>query len=115
MTISINHHLTGPIAVNKLLAALYDYGLVKEIALQAVANQVEAHIDMMCDFPSEYDSFKAARLPLTAAKVDVNDVINDLVNDFKQSLLDAIKSVEIEVESVEIDVNGFVNANVTVK
>ena len=115
MTITINHYLTGPVSRDKLFASLYDHAIIKEIALQVVANQVEAHIDMMSDFPSEYDSYGSAKMPIAAAKFDVNDMINDLIDDFKQNLLDAVKLVEIDVQSVETDINGFVNANVTVK
>ena len=94
---------------------LYDRELIKYLAAQLVAGQVEAHIEMGHDCSSEYPTHAAAAAMIQGAKTTVEDYFEDLVMEFRDSVYEAIRNVEIDVKSTTFSAEGFEDAEVEVK
>lgn len=99
---------------SNLSAVLYSRELVAALARQLVASQVEAHLDMMADYPSEYKSYGDINACIQGAKDGTVDYINDMLVEFKDELLAAIDNVKIETTAVKISSEGIVDADVNV-
>ena len=106
-TLFVPHH-----TLQKLL---YDRDLIKSLARQLVASQVEAHIDMGSDCGSEYQTHAEAAAMIAGAKQTVEDYFEDLVMEFRDSVYEAIRNVEIDVKSTTFSAEGFEDAEVAVK
>jgi hypothetical protein len=100
---------------NNLQKLLYNDDLIKQLARQLVAAQVEAHIDMGHDCSREYPTHTEAAAMIQGAKITVEDYFEDLVMEFRDSVYDAIRSVEINVKSTTFSAEGFEDAEVEVK
>lgn len=94
---------------------LYDRALIKSLAIQLVAGQVEAHIDMGHDMGSEYPTHASAAAMIQGAKTTVEDYFEELVMEFRDSVYEAIRNVEIDVKSTTFSAEGFEDAEVEVK
>ena len=94
---------------------LYDKALIKSLAIQLVASQVEAHIEMGYDCASEYKTHTEAAAMIGNAKATVEDYFEELVMEFRDSVYEAIRNVEIEVKSTSFSAEGFEDAEVVVK
>ena len=104
------------INVDNLQKLLYNPNLIKRLATQLVASRVEAHIDMIRD--GEYDdvhSFMTAALVLQDAKVTVEDYVEDMLTDFRESLYNEIRQVKIDVKTVKLSAEGVEDADVEVR
>lgn len=98
---------------SNLMAVLYNKNTIKAMAVQLVASQVEAHIDMMADCPDEYRSFVDYDGCIQNATVTVEDYIEDLLTEFRGALYDAVRQVKVTTNSVTLQKDNT-DADVTV-
>lgn len=103
-----------PVPADNLQKLLYSDALIKQLAVQLTASQVEAHLDMMSDFIGEYKTFDEAELCIKGAKDSVEDMVDDLLTDFRDQLYAALANVNITVTAVKFEREGAVDADVTV-
>lgn len=104
------------INVANLQKLLRNPNLIKRLATQLVASQVEAHIMLFRD--GEYDdveTFNDACAVLRGAKVTVEDYVEDLLTEFRESLYEHIRLVEIDVKTVKLSAQGIEDADVEVR
>jgi hypothetical protein len=84
-----------------LQKVLYDRDTIRALAVQLVANQVEAHMDMISDAGSkEYGNFQEVNSCILGAKESVCDYVEDLLTDFRDTLYNEIAKVKIETKAV---------------
>jgi hypothetical protein len=107
VSLSVPHH-----TLQKLM---YDKALIKQLAIQIVAGQVEAHIEMGCDSPSEYGNHADAAAMIGDAKTTAEDYFADLVTEFRDAVYEAIRTVEVNVKSTTFSPEGLEDALVEVK
>lgn len=93
---------------------LYDKATIAALAKQIVANQVEAHIDMVCDFSTEYKTFAEVENCIQGAKETAGDIIEDLLVDFREALYSAARECEIKVRNVTFENDGPKDAEVEI-
>ena len=107
---------SNDIAVPKeyLQRLLYSNELIRALARQLVAGQVEGHLEMMSDYPSEYANFSEVEQCVKGAKETVVDYVEDLLAEFRDQLYAEIANVDIKVESVVFTSEGAADANVFV-
>ena len=105
---------SATISSSNLSAVLYSRELIAALARQLVASQVEAHLDIMADYPSEYKSYGDINACVQGAKDGTVDYINHMLEEFKGELLAAIDNVKIETTAVKISSEGIVDADVNV-
>ena len=103
------------VPTGNLQKLLYDRELIAVLAKQIVAGQVEAHIEMACDFPAEYKTFKEVENCVQGAKETVQDYLEDLLVDFREALYSACREAEINVKNVTFEPDGLKDAEVEVK
>lgn len=94
---------------------LFDKELIKQLAIQLVAGQVEAHIEMGADGGNEYKTHVEAANMICNAKSTVEEYAADLLSEFRTALYAEIRNVEIEVRSTTFTNIGFDDAVVEVK
>ena len=79
---------------------LYDQDTIRALAVQLVAGQVEAHLDMISDAGiKEYGTFQEVDDCIQGAKESVKDYINDLIADFTSTLFAQISLVKVETKA----------------
>lgn len=115
MSIEIVNNVSLGVPAHNLQKVMYDRELIAQLARQLVACQVEAHIEMGRDFGDEYDSFVAADGFVQGAKDTVVDYFEDLVAEFRENVLAAMKDVKITTKSVTLSDAGFEDAVVSVE
>lgn len=93
---------------------LYDRDLIKSLARQMVASQVEAHLEMISDFGNEYSKFEEVNAAVQDARSTVVDYFNDLMCDFDREVKEAFKNVTIKVNTVSFEQDGLKDAEVEV-
>lgn len=102
---------------NHLQKFMYDRDTIKALAVQIVAAQVEAHIDMISDAGTkEYPTFQEVANCIQGAKETVNDYIADLLHDFRAMLYAEVAKVTVETKSVILkpDASGRVDIDAEV-
>lgn len=102
---------------NNLQSFMYNRDTIKALAVQIVAAQVEAHIDMISDGGiKEYPTFKDVAICIQGAKETVNDYIADLLHDFRDTLYEEVAKVTVETKSVILkpDATGRVDIDAEV-
>lgn len=98
-----------------LQSVLYTNDMIKSMAAQLVAGQVEAHLDMISDAgPKEYGSFVEVDVCIRNAKETVKDYIEDLLSDFRETLYAEIAKVDVKTTAVLLKPNDEIDADVTV-
>jgi hypothetical protein len=104
------------VPVNNMQKMLYDKNLIRKLAVQMVANHVEAHIDMINDAggTAEYTSFKEVEDCVVGAKVAVEDYVEDLLTEFRDALYEEIRATKIEMSEMIITRDDEIDANVVV-
>lgn len=103
------------INVDNLQKLLYNPNLIKRLATQLVAGQVKAHIEMIRDGGyDDVETFNGACAALRGAKVTVEDFVEDMLTEFRDSLYEHIRLVEIDVKSVKLSKAGVEDADVEV-
>lgn len=90
------------VSPDNLSKVLYSRELIAALARQLVAGQVEGHLDMMSDYPSEYKSYDVINTCVQGAKETVKDYIEDLLTEFRDNLYAEIENVRIETAVVKI-------------
>lgn len=103
------------ISTANLQKLLYNPNLIKRLATQLVAGQVKAHIEMIHDGEYDVETFNDACAVLRKAKVSVEDFVEDMLQEFRDSLHEHIRLVEIDVKTVKLSANGIEDADVEVR
>ena len=115
MSVTILASQTVSIDQDNLQAVLYDGALIKQLARQLVANQINARIVAAQDLDEgELQTYIQAEVYLLGAKEDVNDYIADLLETFRESLYEQIRAVEVEVKSIQMSKEGMEDAQVNI-
>lgn len=109
MTINVQ---TGPVGNPEQF--LYRREYIQSLARYLVANQIEGHLEMMCDFPVEYKTFGEVAGCVKTAKESVVDYIEDLLSEFRDRLLAEVANVDIEVDAVVFKKDGDIDVEVNV-
>jgi len=94
---------------------LFDKALIKQLAIQIVAGQVEAHIEMGCDMSNEYNNHADAAAMIGDAKTTAEEYFADLVTEFRDAVYESIRAVDIKVKSTTFTAEGLEDAEVEVK
>lgn len=108
--------VANPVTVpnEHLTKLLYSNELIKALARQVVAGQVEGHLDMMSDCPQEYTTFGEVEACVKNAKETVVDYVADLLAEFETALYAEIANVNITVSAVKFTRDGAEDADVLV-
>lgn len=107
---------TLPVRINMHFLAdlLYQRDAIKALAVQIVASQAEAHLDMINDAgPVEYPTFHDVSDCVGNAKETAADYVEDLVAEFREALLAELKNVSIVTTAVRFT-SSTVDADVRV-
>lgn len=94
---------------------MFDKALIKQLAIQIVAGQVEAHIEMGCDSPAEYNNHADAAAMIGDAKTTAEDYFADLVTEFRDAVYESIRAVNVTVKSTTFSAEGLEDAVVEVQ
>ena len=113
MTINIRTTIET-VSNRDLQKVMYHKDLIAALARQIVAGQVEAHIDIMSDCAGEYTNFSAAEGCIQWAKEIAAENFDELVQEFRDAVLDEIKKVNITVTAVKFTKDGAEDADVSV-
>lgn len=92
-----------PVRINARFLAdlLYQRDAIKALAVQIVASQAEAHLDMINDAgPAEYPTFHDVAACVGSARETAADYVEDLVAEFRESLLAELNNVTIVTTAV---------------
>ena len=99
-----------------LMSMFYNDAAVKALAAQMVSNQVEAHLDMISDAgPEEYKTFQEVADCVAGAKLDLQEYVDEMLADFKISLMKYVDAATIETTAVILKPGSEIDAEVTVK
>jgi hypothetical protein len=86
---------------SNLQALLWQTDAVRAMAVQIVAGQVEGHLDMISDAGvKEYSTYEEVDACIQGAKESVKDYIEDMIAEFRSSLLEEIAKIKIETKAV---------------
>ena len=103
------------VRAGNLQGVLYNKDNIRAMAVQIVANQVEAHLDMISDAGiKEYSTYADVNNCVLGAKETVKDYIEDLLSDFRKTLLSEIEKVVVETKAVILKPDGDIDADVDV-
>lgn len=102
------------VPAKNLQKLMYDRDLIRQLARQLVANQVEAHLEMGYDCGSEYKTHTEAAAMIEGAKETVHDYVADLMAEFTAALNYELRDVKIKVKSTSFSAEGFEDAVVEV-
>ena len=102
------------VPAKNLQKLMYDRDLIKQLARQLVANQVEAHLEMGYDMGGEYTTHAEAATMIEGAKETVHDYVFDLMAEFSAALTAELRDVNIKVKSTSFSAEGFEDAVVEV-
>lgn len=104
------------VSVKNLQKVLFNQALIEQLARELVAGHVECHIDMAqdCD-PGEFSTYSEAETYLKAAQSSVEDYMADLLQDFRDSLYEAVRGVTVDVKSIKLSKDGLEDADVEVR
>ena len=103
------------ISVKNLQKVLYNQELIKQLARELVASHVEAHIEMAASRgPGEFNTYSEAEAYLKAAQESIEDYMDDLLTEFRDSLYNAVCSCKIDVKSIKLSKDGLEDADVHV-
>ncbi len=108
-------HTDVTVRSNYIAGALHTTELIRAMAVQMVAAQVEGHLDMISDAgPKEYSTFEDVSGCIAGAKETVVDYVEDLLEEFRTSLLAEIARVKIDTKAVILKPEGEIDADVVV-
>lgn len=100
---------------NNIQQLLYKDALVERLAVQIIASHVECFVDMAADLgPEEFPSYDKAAEYLKAAQSSVEDMVGDLLTEFRDTLYEKIRACKVNVKSVSLSELGLVDADVEV-
>jgi hypothetical protein len=108
-------HPEAKVRPSYLQGALSDPNFIRALATQLVANQVEAHIDMIADAGSEeYGSYKEVADCVGNAKETLDDYLAELLEEFCTNLHAELKNVSIKTNAVLLKADNDIDVDVTV-
>lgn len=85
---------------SNLSAVLHQKDMIRAMAVQLVAGQIEGHLDMINDAgPVEYGTYEEVAGCLAGAKESVEDYIEDLLAEFRDSLYAEVRRVKIDTKA----------------
>lgn len=103
------------VRMSYLQSFLYQKDIIRAMAVQMVAGQVEGHLDMINDAgQDEYSNYKDVAACIAGAKESVIDYIEDRIHEFRSTLLEEIAKVKIETKGVILRPDGEIDAEVSV-
>lgn len=106
---------TPRFAVENLSKVFYDKALIKQIAVELVANQVEAFSELAADYPGEYGTFDEVKSCIEGgARISAQEYMADLMAEFEEELKAAITATKITLVSASFGDAGLVDINATV-
>ncbi len=98
-----------------LQGLLTDKAFIQALATQLVANQVEAHIDMIQDAGSEeYSNFREVADCVAGAKDTLDDFLAEMLEEFCTELSNELKNVNIRTTAVKLLPDQGIDADVIV-
>ena len=102
---------------NYLAAVMHQKDMIRALAVQLVAGQVEAHLSMINNYAeeTEFGNFQEISECIAGAKDSTKDYIADLLAEFESELLEAIAKVEIKTASYTVKLGGEIDADVYVE
>lgn len=96
-------------------SVLYNEASQLAIAREAIANQIEAMIEIASDMPEEYVTYDEVEGMLEGAKETTIDFLRDAVAEFEANLIKMVQEkFRIEVEQITFNRRGFEDANVKI-
>lgn len=102
------------VPMQNLQKMLYSDELIKALATQLVAGQVEAHLEMISDYGDEYKNFTDVESVLLAARDTAPDYAEDLLSDFRDKLYEAMTRVNITVKAAKFSKEGVIDADILI-
>jgi predicted component of viral defense system (DUF524 family) len=102
------------ISAANLQAVMYNKRIIRAMAVQIVAGQVEAHLEMINDGLDNYHTFNEVEQCLLGAKETVNDYIEDVLVDFRSAMHAELAAVSVEMSQMIINKDGSIDAEVSV-
>jgi hypothetical protein len=103
------------VRAGNLAAVFYDRAIIKQLAIQLVAGQVEAHLDMISDGGHQcYPTYKEVATCIKSAKETTTDYIEDLLAEFRVILDEEVAKTSIRVDSVKFVASDDIDADVHV-
>ena len=98
-----------------LQGLLTDRQFIQALATQLVANQVEAHLDMVRDAGSEeYGNFQEVADCVAGAKETLDDYLAEILEEFCTELTNELKNVNIITTQVMLRPGHTIDADVIV-
>ena len=98
-----------------LASLLHERNSIRALAIQLVAGQVEAHIDMISDAGAkEYSTYGEVADCIAGAKETVLDYVEDLLTEFRDMLHEEIAKVKIDTKAVMLKRDDEIDAEVNV-
>jgi len=103
------------VSLANLQSMLYDKRIIRAMAVQIVANQVEAHLEMINDGACEYNTFSEVEECVMGAKETVNDYIEDMLVEFRNTMHSELAKVSVEMSRMIINKDESIDVEVSVK
>ena len=103
------------VSVKNLDKVLYNEELIKQLARTLVAGHVECHLDMAQDMGDEIGTYADAECHLKAAQESVEDYMEALLTEFRDSLYAAVRNCKIDVKSIKLSKKGLEDSDVEVR
>lgn len=101
--------------MDNLQELLYSKRHIRRLAVQLVAGQIEAMLEMINDVAHEYPTFKDVEGAVAFATNDVTDYVEDLVAEFRTTLLEEVVKVNVELEAVIFKPDNEIDIDVVVR
>lgn len=98
------------VSASNLQAVMYDKRIIRAMAVQIVANQVEAHLEMINDCSEDYRTFNEVEHCLMGAKDTVNEFIEDMLVDFRHAMHAELAAVTVEMTRMIINKDESIDA-----
>lgn len=108
-------HKDVTVRSNALAAILHSTDLIRTLAVQMVANQAEATLELINDEGGAvYGTFKDVSETLAESKAMTVEYVEDMLAEFRTSLLAEIARVNIDTKAVILKPAGEIDADVVV-
>ena len=108
-------HKDVTVRSNALAAILHSTDLIRALAVQMVANQAEATLELINDEGAAlYGTFKDVSEIMADSKAMTVEYAEDILAEFRTSLLAEIARVTIDTKAVILKPDGEIDADVVV-
>jgi hypothetical protein len=102
------------VSLANLQAVLYDKRIIRAMAVQIVAAQAEAHMEMVNDGAGDYTTFGEVEGCVLGAKETVVDYIEDMLVEFRDTMHAELAKVKIEMSQMIINKDQSIDVEVSV-